>query len=329
MNKPEYIIWIFTARCNLDCMHCYTSRFRGLRELNLVEKLGVARDIGESGVEYVNLTGGEPLIHPHTGELLRLLKEYGVEKSIVTNATIVHDNIADLLHKTDAYVYVTIEGPREIHDKIRGIGTYDRAIKGLEVLMRKVGSLSIVATVNKINYGKISEVVDLAASIDAEELALLPVMPSGRALETKIYILPEEYAEALNTAINRAHEYGLKLSAWCTPWAPLLNKNIGHWFCRNMTGMDIDPSGDVLLCDILDFRITNVRDKTITEAFREFRNNNIVQRIINPDNLPAVCRTCEILWDCRGGCFARAYRLRGSFNSGDPLCIKVNKILKQ
>ncbi|MEM1639574.1 MAG: radical SAM protein [Desulfurococcaceae archaeon] len=328
MNRPEYIIWIFTAKCNLDCIHCYTSRFRNLRELSLAEKLKVAKDIGESGVEYVNLTGGEPLIHPHIKDLLNLLKDYGVEKSIVTNATVVREDIADFLHKTDTYVYVTIEGPRDIHDKIRGAGAYDRAMKGLEVLMRKIGSLSIVTTVNRINFNRISDVVDFVAKIDAEELALLPVMPSGRALETKIYITPGEYMGALNIAINRAYEYGLKLSAWCTPWAPLLKKNIGYWPCRSMSGMDVDPSGDVLLCDILDVRITNVRDKTIIEAFKEYRNNAIVQKIMNPDKLPADCKLCELALDCRGGCFARAHKLSGDFNAGDPLCPRISKLIK-
>jgi Arylsulfatase regulator (Fe-S oxidoreductase) len=88
-------------------------------------------------VKYVNLTGGEPLIHPHIKHLLEALSDYDLEKSTITNATMIRENIADLLYKTDTYVYVSIEGPREIHDKIRGPGSYDRAIRGVDVLRRK------------------------------------------------------------------------------------------------------------------------------------------------------------------------------------------------
>ncbi|MEM4732832.1 MAG: radical SAM protein, partial [Desulfurococcaceae archaeon] len=199
MRKPEYVIWIFTAACNLDCLHCYTYRFRNLRELPLSEKLRIARSIGETGVEYVNLTGGEPLIHPQFKDIVLELHKYGVEKSVVTNATMVKDDAIDLLYRTETYVFATIEGPREIHDKIRGKGSYDRAVRGIEKIAKNLNSLSLVTTVNKVNYRYVQEVVDYAASVDVDSLALLPVMPSGRALETGVYVEPSEYVTAFKS----------------------------------------------------------------------------------------------------------------------------------
>jgi len=324
MVKPEYIIWIFTATCNLDCLHCYTYRFRGLRELSLQEKLKLAKDIGENGIKYVNLTGGEPLIHSHLPQVLLMLHEYNVEKSIVTNATLVRDNIVELLYKTDTHIFATIEGPREVHDKIRGHGSYDLANRGIEVLRKKLSDISIVATVNRINYKRVHEIIDYVVSIDINELALLPVMPSGKALQTRIYVSAGEYLEAIENAWIRAREYGLRLSAWCTPWAPLLKKDIGFWFCREMSGMDIDPEGNVLLCDILDFKITNVRDKSVIEAFEEYRKHQLVRVVNTPPKLPGVCLKCPILQGCRGGCYARAYILKHDLNAGDPLCPRIS-----
>jgi len=323
MTKLEYIIWIFTASCNLNCLHCYTYRFRELRELSLQEKLQLARDIGEAGVEYVNLTGGEPLIHPHFPQVLSLLSEYSVEKSVVTNATALCESTADLLYRTETYVFVTIEGPREVHDEIRGRGSYDLATRGVEVLRKRLSGLAIVSTVNKLNYKRVHEVVDYVASIDADGLALLPVMPSGKALKTRIYVSAEEYLEALENTWRRAREYGIKLSAWCTPWAPLLKRDIGFWFCREMSGMDIDPEGNVLLCDILDFRITSIRNKSVVEAFSEFKKHPLVRSVKSPPSLPESCLKCPILVGCGGGCYARAYVLRKDLNAGDPLCPRV------
>ncbi|MCC6034439.1 MAG: radical SAM protein [Desulfurococcaceae archaeon] len=324
MVKPEYIIWIFTATCNLDCLHCYTYRFRGLRELSLQEKLKLAKDIGENGIKYVNLTGGEPLIHSHLPQVLLMLHEYNVEKSIVTNATLVRDNIVELLYKTDTRIFATIEGPREVHDKIRGHGSYDLANRGIEVLRKKLSDISIVATVNRINYKRVHEIIDYVVSIDINELALLPVMPSGKALQTRIYVSAGEYLEAIENAWIRAREYGLRLSAWCTPWAPLLKRDIGFWFCREMSGMDIDPEGNVLLCDILDFKITSVRDKSVIEAFEEYRKHQLVRVVNTPPKLPGVCLKCPILQGCRGGCYARAYILKHDLNAGDPLCPRIS-----
>jgi radical SAM protein with 4Fe4S-binding SPASM domain len=286
--------------------------------------LKLAKDIGENGIKYVNLTGGEPLIHSHLPQVLLMLHEYNVEKSIVTNATLVRDNIVELLYKTDTHIFATIEGPREVHDKIRGHGSYDLANRGIEVLRKKLSDISIVATVNKINYKRVHEIIDYVVSIDINELALLPVMPSGKALQTRIYVSAGEYLEAIENAWIRAREYGLRLSAWCTPWAPLLKRDIGFWFCREISGMDIDPEGNVLLCDILDFKITSVRDKSVIEAFEEYRKHQLVRVVNTPPKLPGVCLKCPILQGCRGGCYARAYILKHDLNAGDPLCPRIS-----
>ncbi|MEM4756631.1 MAG: radical SAM protein [Desulfurococcaceae archaeon] len=329
MDKPGYLIWIFTAICNLNCLHCYTYRFRGMKELGLSDKLKIAREIGELGVEYVNLTGGEPLIHPHLPFLLRELDEYGVEKSVVTNATIVSENVFNLLVKTNTYVFVTIEGPRDIHDEIRGRGAFDKVIENTKLIKSRVGHFSVVTTINKLNYMYTDKIVDLAIDLGADELAVLPVMPSGRALETKTYIEPFEYLLALLSISRKARSRGLPISAWCTPWAPLLKglEGVGFWFCREMNGMDIDPAGNVLLCDILDFKITNVIEKGVLGAFREFKENQLVKSVSNPLKMPSECAKCDISLGCRGGCFARSYILKGDLNAGDPLCPVISKSL--
>ncbi|MEZ0394194.1 MAG: radical SAM protein [Desulfurococcaceae archaeon] len=326
-GAPKYVIWIFTAACNLDCLHCYAKRFRGLPELPLGEKLRIARDLGESGVEYVNLTGGEPLIHPHLEHILGELSERGVETSVVTNATAVSDRAASLLGRTGTYAYVSIEGPREVHDKIRGEGTFERAMAGLRKLLGSALGVSVVTTVNKLNADRIEEAVDVVADLGVEEMAVIPVMPSGRAAETKIYVGPEEYARALVAAHRKARERGIRLSTWCTPWAPLLIGDLeGGSFCRAMVGFDVDPAGDVLLCDVLDFRITTLRGKGVREAFTEFRQHWLVRAVMEPGFLPRWCASCPLRASCAGGCFARAYLARGGLNAGDPLCPRAANV---
>lgn len=325
-RKPEYIIWIFTAACNLDCLHCYTFRFRRVCELPLEKKIAVARDIGEAGVEYVNLTGGEPLIHPHFTELLTELHKYGVKTSIVTNATQTPERALDALYRTETYVFATIEGPKEVHDQVRGPGSYDAACSGIQKIRKKLGSLSIVTTVNKINYKSVHEVVDYVAQVDADELAILPIMPSGRALQSRVYVNVSEYIEAFNKVYERAREQGIRVTTWCTPFAPLLRKDVGFSPCRSMNGMDVDPEGNVLLCDILDFKITSIIDRGVLKAFQEFSEHELVKTVKKPLELPLVCKSCDISSICRGGCFSRAYVLRGGLNRGDPLCPRVSQI---
>jgi len=324
--KPTYLIWIFTGACNLSCKHCYAYRFRGSAELSLGDKLRLAREAGELGVEYVNLSGGEPLTHPHLAPVLEELYEYGVEKSVVTNATMVGGEILRLLSRTETYPIVSLDGPREVHESVRGPGTYDAALRGLRLLRDRVGGVSVVAAVGKLNSWRVHEVVDVAADEGADGVALIPVMPSGRARETGVSVGAREYLSAVLKAAERARERGIHLSLWCTPWAPLLRLGLRSWFCRTAVGVDVAPSGDVLLCDVLDFATSSVRGRSLSEAYREAVSHPLTELVTRPPRLPEPCASCPLAGSCRGGCFARAYLLKGDFNAGDPLCPRVAQL---
>ncbi len=326
MAELEYLIWIFTGACNLACQHCYAWRFRGLPELGLEERLRLVDEAVEMGVEYVNLAGGEPLLHPHTPPVLERLGDHGVEKSVVTNATSVSEEVARVLARTETEVMVSIDGPRDAHDAVRGAGSFERTLRGIEVLKRHVGQVAAVFTVSPLNWRRAGETIDLLASLGIEAAAVLPAMPSGRARETGAFIGPREYLSALLEAGRRAGELGVRLSAWCTPWAPLVRglERVGSWFCRGARGVDLDPAGGVLLCDVLDFRLSSARGAGLREAVRKARGHPLSRLVARPPRLPEACAQCPLSPLCRGGCYARAYLLRGDLNAGDPLCPRVS-----
>lgn len=326
--KPSFIVWIFTSICNLNCKHCYAWRLKGLKELDLREKLSLIRDLAEISVNYVNLTGGEPLIHPHLTCILKELHGYGIMTSIVTNATRVSEGIARLLSKHYVYTYVSIDGPKEIHDMIRGLGSYDQAIKGVNTLRAHGIPFSIVMAVNRLNYGFVGEVVDLAVKLGAERLALIPVMPSGKALSNELYVRREEYLRALKIADEKADELGYNISLWCTPFAPLVirSKYISYYYCRTYDVVDIDPSGRLLACDVIDLAISSIKLNGFKKAWETYINNNIIRELVNPKKLPGNCSNCSLRQICKGGCFARSYLAYRKLNAGDPLCPRVGHL---
>ncbi|MET1159468.1 MAG: radical SAM protein [Thermoprotei archaeon] len=331
--RLDYAIWIFTGICNLDCIHCYAYRFRSLRELSLEEKLKLAHELGELGLEFVGLSGGEPLIHPHLPHILGVLQKYGIDKSLVTNATIVRDDILNTLYRTDTRVIVSIDGPREIHDAIRGKGVFDRVVANIKKIEKVLGSFSAVIAVNKLNYRVMDRVVETAIKLGADHISLIPVMPSGKALINKIYVETPEYIEALVKAREKASEYGVYINTWCTPWSSFIHGYTGTYsYCRTVSGFDIDPAGNLLLCDVIDLVITSTRGRKLTEALEEYYNHPYVKAVINPGKLSEPCKSCILSQTCKGGCYARSYNLGRELNSGDPLCPRVyahTKYLKQ
>ena len=327
MYKPETIIWIFTAKCNLNCPHCYTSRFLRSKELSLKEKLRLIDEMGELGIEHVGLSGGEPLIHPELSMILRRLYDYDISISLVTNACIAPSSIVELLATYDVYVYVSIDGPKNIHDSVRGLGTFEKVLRNVEKLRKYGIDFGTVMAISKINYKYVKEYLELALKLGATYPSLIPVMPSGKAMSNGIYIESDEYVKAIETAVKFIEQVGYPISLWCTPFAPLVSNSryIYSSFCRTLDITDIDPSGNILACDIIDYIVTNIRDRSLAKALEDYINNEVIKEITEPPKLPEPCLKCPLKTFCRSGCFARAFSIYGDFNAGDPLCPKIHR----
>lgn len=330
MYKPETIIWIFTAKCNLNCPHCYTSRFLKFKEMTMEEKLRLIDEICEIGIEHVGLSGGEPLIHPELPMIIKRLSDYDISISLVTNAYVFPSNILNVLASHDVYVYVSIDGPRDIHDRIRGVGTFEKIIENVRKLRIYGIDFGTIMAINKINYKYVRDYLELSLKLGTNNPSLIPVMSSGKAMNNGIYIESDEYIKAIKIAEEFIEERGCRLSLWCTPFAPLISssKYIYSSFCRTLDITDIDPSGNVLACDIIDIVITNVRNKSLAKALEDYANSKIIREITNPSKLPEPCSKCSLKTLCRGGCFARAFLIYGDFNAGDSLCPRVHRYRK-
>src|SRR3569833_4013545 len=68
-----------TRRCNLRCLHCYSSSSpdeRGMLDKELL--LGAVRDAARAGYNWASISGGEPLMYTHLVTLLALACSCGL-----------------------------------------------------------------------------------------------------------------------------------------------------------------------------------------------------------------------------------------------------------
>lgn len=95
--RARYIAWEIQRTCNLGCRFCYSSSWNLHRSKQLEEKTSPTVDVvkngldflkqADIGLEYINWTGGEPLIrHPELGEILRHSRALGFRNILSTNA---------------------------------------------------------------------------------------------------------------------------------------------------------------------------------------------------------------------------------------------------
>ena len=118
-----------------------------------------------------------------------------------------------------------------------------------------------------------------------------------------------------------AHRYKHTVNLWCMPFAIkyIENSYIYVAGCRNVDTIDIAPNGDMLLCDVLDIVITDVRKRSLSEALKIFENHPLVKKLSQPVKKEP-CKNCYVREFCMGGCYARAFKVYGNFNEKDPMC---------
>ena len=138
-DNPPNLQLFLTHRCNLQCTHCYASAGNPLDgEISTSDWIEVIDQFTTMNVgNVVTLSGGEPLVHPEFDKIARHAKNTGCKVYLLTNGVSVTslDRARSLTATLDS-VQLSLEGTVEdIHDAIRGKGSFQRAITGLDFLL--------------------------------------------------------------------------------------------------------------------------------------------------------------------------------------------------
>lgn len=154
--------------CNIHCDYCYLPNRTDTRRMDHGVLERVMDKIWASGLVISPFTvlwhAGEPLAVPIAWyeKAIDIINRRPRAKELVihsvqTNGTLVNDLWCDFFRRHQVEVGLSLDGPREIHDRHRktrkGEGTYDKAMRGLACLQA-----------NEIPFGVVSVITD--ASVD-------------------------------------------------------------------------------------------------------------------------------------------------------------------
>ncbi len=323
-NAPQLVIWLLTARCTQSCLHCYASRFPKQGNLDEKRSFDLLNEMAAFGVNHVGFSGGSIFLRDDSLRLIEHAYRSGITTSIVTSGLDITDEIAEQLANCGTFLFLSIDGPnRKTYERLRGSGSWDYVTGAVEKLRKFSVGFATVMALNKLNWTEAPDCLSLAKDLGATAGCFIPVMPAGRA-SMDLILQPEELMSTLQKIDKKAEELQFPVSLWCMPFAGLVvQSNFVHYdFCRTYDEMDLDPQGNVLLCDVLDTRPSSVGNKPLSQAWEEQQESQIVKSVIEPE-LASPCLDCPFRDKCRGGCFARAQLMSGNIHAPDPLCPKV------
>jgi MoaA/NifB/PqqE/SkfB family radical SAM enzyme len=175
-------------QCNCRCLMCDIWQRKDGRELDLAQFARHRDSIINLGVEQVVLTGGEPLMHRNFATLCRFLKECGVRITLLTTGLLLAKRatvVAEGVHE----VIVSIDGPAEVHDRVRRVNGAFRLIEeGIKAVRTRNPSLLIHgrSTVQKENHHLLRLTVAAAKALSLNSISFLATDVASHAFNREL-----------------------------------------------------------------------------------------------------------------------------------------------
>lgn len=327
-------VWEITLACCFSCKYCGSKGGKAREnELTTDECLNIADQLAEIGCNRVSMIGGEVFMRKDWKQIVQRLTGQGVNVNIITNGFIFRDElIKDLYEAGIESVSVSIDGPKEVHDKYRQDGSYDRAIKAIGVLCNAGIPVSVISTLNRENSVMLGSLYETLRQYPIYAWQLQSCSPMGNAANNGV-----DYAFDTAMVIRFVEE-----NAPTAPFALGIADNIGYFtesegmLRGNLSGeayfkgcsagissVGIDSVGNVRGCESMydeRFNEGNLRKQTLREIW-ENPDNFAYNRKFTPKMLTGKCKKCEMGKYCAGGCRSYNYFVHGKLYEA-PACAR-------
>jgi radical SAM protein with 4Fe4S-binding SPASM domain len=151
-----------TSKCNERCVHCYIPYENRTTDIDPELLYDVLDQCKTMGVLDLTLSGGEPMLHKNFSEFLRKCKEYDFSVNILSNLTLLNDEIiAEMKANRLSSVQVSLYSMNpEIHDGITQLkGSFEKTKANILKLIENDIPLQISCPTMKKNKNCFVDVI--------------------------------------------------------------------------------------------------------------------------------------------------------------------------
>lgn len=325
--------------CNLDCSYCFYLEKEKLFPKG--EKFRMSDEVLETYIRQYLASqdgpevsfawqGGEPTLMgvDYFRKVVQLQRQYAggrvVHNALQTNGTLLDNEWGQFLSREGFLVGVSIDGPRELHDKYRvdkgGKPTFDKVMRGIETLKRHRVEFNTLTVVNNANVQHPLEVYRFLKEIGSGFIQFIPLVERLSGAEGLAE--PESASAQVSPWSVPSAAYGDFLVQIFEDW---VRRDVGRVFVQtfdvalgNWSGMGgglcvfsencgravaLEHNGDVYSCDHYvypQYRLGNLLNQSLGEMIE-----SPGQKKFGTDKsstLPKYCRECSVRFACHGEC---------------------------
>lgn len=164
------------SRCNCRCVMCDiwkgNNKVQQLEESDVKKMLSTFRKFNTKNVV---MSGGEALMHPAFFKLCQIIKSHKIKITILSTGILLKKHADEIIKWTDE-VIVSLDGSRDIHDKIRNIpNAFDKLREGVKELkkLNKTYRVTARCVIQKENFKDLSSIIEASREIGLDQISFL------------------------------------------------------------------------------------------------------------------------------------------------------------
>lgn len=334
------LILNISNKCNLNCRYCYANGGTYFSKDGLMDEENAREAINKflyvfGEIEYIQFFGGEPLLNYTLIDFVceyisNLFKEKKIHIfprfGIVTNGTIMNDEILRILSKYKIAVTISCDGPQKVNDALRinknQEGTYQQIVKNIELLKNKNNILpNIEVTYTEYHHNQGIKIPDLLEffkkTFGIENVHIAPVsLEKSHELALQNY---EDFLETISSETIKDNRIIFKVKNLIFN---LQHKCGDYKICGAGTDtFSVGVNGQVYPCfmmtDMEDYIVTNVNlDKEIfMEDIRGAKEKYCFNKLVDEP-----CKDCFNNLLCNGCMGCNVFETKNPFVPSKSQC---------
>jgi MoaA/NifB/PqqE/SkfB family radical SAM enzyme len=244
--------------------------------------------------------GGEPTLHPELHHAIKYARQLGFRSVTVdTNGYLFHDILSRVSRREVDFFSFSLDGAtRKINDEIRGDGSYDACISGIQKTIAKGFAASLIYTVSRLNIDELEMMPSLLNDLGIERFFIQVIGLRGKAAESStkgnLQVTRSEWLKIVPPMAQKIARRGIIVSFPKVYLDPEEKFECAGRVARNYF---IFPNGRVYrcpLCEDLPIHSMEFKDNQLLKIAKLNESNLfalnipegcVMNKLIQPDNL--------------------------------------------
>jgi radical SAM protein with 4Fe4S-binding SPASM domain len=231
----------------------------------------------------------------------------------------------DLIDAGLSIIQISVDGIKEDHERLRGLGTYDKVIENIKLVNESGINYRIGSVVNAINYKNLRKFITDMKNIGVNVINFFRYMPING--NDTLALSKEQLMVVSEMLVNmyKKNRYGnLKESFYITfePlafFAFLIDKSFAKisQCTAGKAKFSLACNGDIYLCNYIRKKIGNINKDKIDVIWERisYENSELNQ-------IPENCIDCDSKMYCQGGCKGFSFMQNNDYRTKDSACFK-------